>query len=167
MLRRFFTPPTEDAPDETGSTSPTGTRSATTAEPDLAALPIVGITRRRMAILIGVLLAGWVIILFARQVTDAAAATGRAEEMVASNAAKRDQIDALQRELGSIQQPPFVMQQARGFGLGGSKEIPFSLAAGAPPLPSDAPGSAGSRLGAPSSVSPLDRWLTLLFGPSS
>jgi len=167
MLRRFFPTPTEDAPDETGSTPSADARPATPGEPDLAALPIAGITRRRMAILIGVLLAGWVVILFARQVTDAAAATSRAEAMVATNAAKRDQIDVLQRELGSIQQGLFVMQQARGYGLGGSKEIPFSLAAGAPPLPSDAPGSAGSRLGAPSSVSPLDRWLTLLFGSGS
>jgi hypothetical protein len=37
---------------------------------------------------------------------------------------------------------------------------------GAPPLPADAPGSAGLRVGAPTPVSPLDRWLTLLFGPS-
>jgi hypothetical protein len=85
--------------------------------------------------------------------------------MVATNAAKRDQIASLERELGSIQERQFVLQQARGYGLGGSKEISFSLAAGAPPLPSDAPGSAGSRVGAPTSVSPLDRWLTLLFGP--
>ncbi|MEA2607014.1 MAG: hypothetical protein QOI00_1771 [Chloroflexota bacterium] len=140
-------------------------RAGGPGEPDLTALPIVGINRRRMAILIGVLLAGWIIIVFARQVTEAAAATGRAEAMVATNAAKRDQIDSLERELGSIQQRQFVLQQARGYGLGGSKEISFSLAAGAPPLPSDAPGSAGSRVGAPSSVSPLDRWLTLLFGP--
>jgi hypothetical protein len=165
MLRRYFKTPTEDAPDESGSTPSAGARSVATGEPDLAALPIVGITRRRMAILIGVLLAGWVIILFARQVTEASAATSRAEAMVASNAAKRDQIDSLQRELGGIQQRPFVMQEARGYGLGGSKEIPFSLAGGAPPLPSNAPGSAGSRLGAPTSVSPLDRWLTVLFGP--
>jgi hypothetical protein len=165
MLRRFFPTPSEDAPDERGSMPSKSLRAGGPGEPDLTALPIVGINRRRMAILIGVLLAGWIIIVFARQVTEAAAATGRAEAMVATNAAKRDQIDSLERELGSIQQRQFVLQQARGYGLGGSKEISFSLAAGAPPLPSDAPGSAGSRVGAPSSVSPLDRWLTLLFGP--
>jgi len=165
MLRRFFPTPSEDAPNETGSTPSGSGRAGGPGEPDLTALPIVGITRRRMAILIGVLLAGWIIIVFARQVTEAAAATNRAEAMVATNAAKRDEIDSLERELGSIQQRQFVLQQARGYGLGGSKEISFSLAAGAPPLPSDDPGSAGSRIGAPSSVSPLDRWLTLLFGP--
>ena len=167
MLRRFFPTPSEDAPDETGATPSGSGRAGGPDEPDLAAFPIVGLTRRRMAILIGVLLAGWIVIVFARQVTEAAAATNRAEAMVATNAAKRDEIGALERELGSIQQRQFVLQQARGYGLGGSKEISFSLAAGAPPLPSDAPGSAGSRVGAPSSVSPLDRWLTLLFGPGA
>ncbi len=165
MLRRFFPTPSQDAPDHTGSTPSGSADAGGPGEPDLAALPIVGITRRRMAFLIGVLLAGWIVIVFARQVTEAAAATTKAEAMVATNAAKRDEIDALERELGSIQQRQFVLQQARGYGLGGSKEISFSLAAGAPPLPSDAPGSAGSRIGAPSSVSPLDRWLTVLFGP--
>jgi len=164
MLRRFFPTPTEDAPSETDPTSPAGGRGAA-GEPDLATLPIVGITRRRMGILLGVLLVAWIVILFARQVTDAAAATSRAEAMIATNATKRAEVDALERELGSIQQRPFVLQQARGYGLGSSKEIPFSLAAGAPPLASDAPGSAGTRVGAPSSASPLDRWLTLLFGP--
>ena len=64
-----------------------------------------------------------------------------------------------------IQRARFVLQQARGYGLGGAHEIPFTLAAGAPPLPPDAPGSASLRLGAPTSVSPLERWLTVLFGP--
>ena len=55
---------------------------------------------------------------------------------------------------------------ARAYGLGGRKEIAFALAPDAPPLASDAPGSAGLRVGAAASrVSPLDRWLTLLFGP--
>jgi len=164
MLRRFFPSPTEDAPSDTDPTSPAGA-GRPAREPDLATLPIVGITRRRMGILIGVLMAAWIVILFARQVTDAAAATSRAEAMIATNETKRTEIAALERELGSIQQRPFVLQQARGYGLGSSKEIPFTLAAGAPPLASDAPGSAGTRLGASSSVSPLDRWLTLLFGP--
>jgi hypothetical protein len=138
-----------------------------TPEPDLVALPIVGITRRRMATLLGVFLAGWIVIVFARQVSEASAATGRAEAMIATNAERRAQIAGLERELEQIQQPVFVLQQARGYGLGGSHEVPFSLAAGAPPLAANAPGSAAVRLGAPTSASPLERWLTLLFGPSS
>ena len=36
--------------------------------------------------------------------------------------------------------------------------------AGAPPLPSDAPGSAAQRVGAPDPGSPLESWLSSLFG---
>ncbi|HEY2888292.1 MAG TPA: hypothetical protein VGJ17_06730 [Candidatus Limnocylindrales bacterium] len=166
MVRRLFQTPTDDAPDETGSTPSSDGPAGASGEPDLATLPIVGLTRRRMAMLLGVALAAWVVILFARQVTDAAAATGRAEAMVAANESRRAEVAGLEHELEVIQEPAFVAQQARGYGLGGAHEIPFSLGPGASPLPSDAPGSASVRLGAPTSVSPLDRWLTLLFGPS-
>ena len=133
-------------------------------EPDLATLPIAGISQRRLAILLGALVAAWIIILFARQVGDAAAASARADVMIADNAARHAQVAALDRELARIQQPRFVLLQARAHGLGGHNEIAFTLDTGAPPLPPDAPGSAGLRVGAPVSISPLDRWLTLLFG---
>ena len=169
MVRRPVPTPTEDAPDETDTTpseGASGFRAMLSGEPDLAALPIVGITRRRMAIIVGALLAGWIVIVFARQVSEASAATGRAEAMVAANAEKRAANAGLERELAQIQQERFVLQQARAYGLGGSKEIAFSLDPGAPPLDAHAPGSAALRVGAPTSVSPIERWLTLLFGPS-
>ena len=166
MFRRLLPTPTDDAPDDTGPSSPADGAALPAGEPDLAALPIVGLTRRRMAILLGVAVVAWVVILFARQVTDAAAATGRAEAMVAANQARQAEVAGLEHELEVIQEPAFIAQQARGYGLGGTHEVPFSLAPGASPLPSDAPGSASVRLGAPTSVSPLERWLTLLFGPS-
>ena len=165
MLRRFLPTATDDAPDEIDGMTSSAAGPGSSGEPDLAALPIVGITRRRAAILLGALLAGWIIILFARQVSEASAATGRAEEMVASNAARRSEIAGLERELQRIQQQRYVVQQARGYGLGGPREIAFTLAAGAPSLPPDAPGSAGLRVGALNSVTPLESWLTLLFGP--
>jgi hypothetical protein len=165
MLRRLFPSPTDDAPDATDLMASSVAGPATSGEPDLATLPIVGITRRRAAILLGTLLAGWIIILFARQVSEASAATGRAETMVSANAARKSEIAGLERELQRIQQQRFVVQQARGYGLGGPKEIAFTLGAGAPTLPPDAPGSAGLRVGARTSVSPLESWLTLLFGP--
>lgn len=134
-------------------------------EPGLAALPIAGITRRRLATILGVLLAAWIVVVFARQVGEAAAATGRAEAMIEANATMRFEIAGLEAELVRIQQQRFVLQQARAYGLGGSNEIAFTLAQGAPPLDASAPGSAALRVGAPPSVSPLERWLTLLFGP--
>jgi hypothetical protein len=164
MFRRFFSMPTDDARDQMDQ-SP-ASAPPPSGEPDLATLPIVGITRRRTAILLGVLLAGWVIILFARQVSDASAATGRAEAMIVANTTKRTELAGLERELERIQQQRFIVQQARGYGLGGPKEIAFTLEAGAPPLDANAPGSAGLRVGAHTSVSPLDSWLTALFGPS-
>ncbi len=165
MLRRFFPSPIDDASDETDPTTSFEAGPGSSGEPDLAALPIVGITRRRAAILLGALLAGWIIILFARQVSEASAATGRAETMVADNAARKSEIAGLERELQRIQQQRFVVQQARGYGLGGPREIAFTLGASAPSLPPDAPGSAGLRVGARTSVTPLESWLTLLFGP--
>jgi hypothetical protein len=112
-----------------------------------------------------VVLAAWIVIVFARQVGDASAASSRAESMVAANAARRGDISGLERELDQIVQDRYVLQQARGYGLGGQHEIAFTLDVNATPLGDDAPGSAALRVGAPISVSPLERWLTLLFGP--
>jgi cell division protein FtsB len=134
-------------------------------EPGLRALPVAGITRRRLSMVLGGVLAMWIVVVFARQVSEAAAATSRAEAMVASNTAKKAEIDSLEQELERIQDPRYIAQQARGYELGGDHEIPFTLAAGASPLPEDAPGSAVRRVGATPSVSPLERWLTILFGP--
>jgi len=165
MLRRNPQPSPDDAPDESQPPPSADVLGVHVSEPDLAALPIVGITRRRLATILGVLLAAWIVVVFARQVGEAAAATGRAEAMVMANAAKRAEIAGLEAELVRIQQQGYVLQQARAYGLGGPKEIAFTLAPGAPPLGANAPGSAALRVGAPSSVSPLERWLTLLFGP--
>lgn len=167
MFSRFFSTPSDEAPDEHAPTSPSASDAPLVGEPGLAALPIIGITRRRAAIILGTLLAAWVIILFARQVSEASAATGRAETMVADNAARKSEIAGLENELQRIQQGRFVVQQARGYGLGGSREIAFTLDSNAPPLADDAPGSAGLRVGARTSTSPLDSWLTLLFGPGN
>ncbi|MBA2373041.1 MAG: hypothetical protein H0V74_02405 [Chloroflexi bacterium] len=133
--------------------------------PDLAAFPVLGITRRRMAFVVGAIVAAWVIIVFARQVSEAAAATSRAAAAVERNADLRLSVVALERELQLIQRQEYIVQQARGYGLGGPDEIPFMLAADAPPLAADAPGSASVRVGADlERRSPLETWLALLFG---
>ena len=116
-------------------------------EPDLAALPIVGFTRRRAAILLGALLAGWIVILFARQVSEASAATGRAETMVTDNAARRSEIAGLERDSSASSNS---VRRSAGSWLRPrrTEEIAFTLGADAPSLPPDAPGSAGLRVGA-------------------
>ena len=98
MVRRTPPTPTDD-PAEMDPTPSAGAPAVRPSEPDLATLPIIGITRRRAATLLGVLVAGWIVIVFARQVSDASAATGRAEGMIASNAQRTAEVAGLEREL--------------------------------------------------------------------
>ena len=131
----------------------------------LSDLPVAGLTRRRIALLIGALVAAWVIVLFARQVGDASEAAARADAMRAHNAALESDVNGLERELDLIQRQAYIAQAARGYRLGNPAEIPFTLAEDAPPLPSDAPGSAAARLGTTSTHErPVDAWARLLFG---
>ena len=140
---------------------------AGTTAPDLAALPIAGITRRRIGILACAMLAAWIVIAFARQVGEASAATARADDIASANAALRIEVGALERELDLIARQRYIEQQGRAYGLGGPREIAFTLEKDAPALPDDAPGSAALRIGARTDdVAPLERWLTVLFGPS-
>jgi len=114
----------------------------------------------------GILVTGWIVVVFARQVGDAAAAQTRADQVRQENTVLAAEVAALDRERTFIQTEPFVAFEARAFGLGGTRERPFSLAPDAAPLPSDAPGSAAVRVGAPAATpSPLESWLSLLFGP--
>jgi len=170
MVRRHAPTPPDDTPDDVVDERPadgSGDAGSMTRElPDLAGLPIAGLTRRRLAGIIGALIAVWIVVVFARQVGDASAATARVEQMTADNAALATDVSAMAREVQIIQRQSFIEQQARAHGLGQPKEIAFTLAPDSPPLADDAPGSASVRLGARASqMSPLERWLTLLFGP--
>jgi hypothetical protein len=132
----------------------------------LADLPVAGLTRRRIALLLGAVVASWVVLLFAHQVGQASEATARVEAIQRANAARLATVAALEGELALVGQPAYVAQQARQYRLGGADEIPFALAADAPTLPPDAPGSIGMKLGQTTSrPSPLESWLRLLFGP--
>ena len=123
------------------------------------------LSRRRVVTAAGVLLAGLLTLSFVRQVGEATAASDRAAELRAANAALRDEVARLQLDVGHVQDLRFIQLQGRAFGLGAKGEIPFALGAGAPSLAADAPGSAAVRLGAPSRpASPLDAWLEVLFG---
>ena len=123
------------------------TPAAAGALGSLADLPVAGLTRRRIALLIGALVAAWVIVLFARQVGEASEATARADAMRAAN------IQLVSESAGSrpsstlIQRQAYIAQAAREYRLGEPREIPFVLADDAPPLAADAPGSAAVRLG--------------------
>ena len=143
------------------------------APPDEAPVPRLDparlpspITRRRAALVAGGLVVAWLVIAFGRQVGDASAASSRAADLRATNDSLRADLAALQADLQRVQSDQYVGVGARGYGLGKQHEIPFTLAAGAPTLVPDAPGSASLRIGGqPPSRSPVEAWLDLLFGP--
>jgi hypothetical protein len=126
----------------------------------------LGLTRGRLAAMIAGLVLLWLVGVFARQVGEAASAADQANAMRVRNAQVAREIQALQAELHLIQQPGFSDSAARGYLLGLPQEIPFVIDPGAPPLPSDAPGSVGiqPQVEAGPPDSPLDAWLKALFG---
>lgn len=133
---------------------------------DPASLPMPSLSRRRVVTAAGILAAALMTLSFVRQVGEATAATNRAADLRGGNAALRAEVERLEQDLGHVQDPRFIQLEARAYGLGGPREIPFALAADAPALPPGAPGSAAARLGAsPSEAGPLEAWLDVLFGP--
>jgi hypothetical protein len=133
---------------------------------DLSGLSIAGITRRRVGWVAAGLFSVWIVLVFARQVGSATEATNRAARMAADNAALAAEVAALQDEVALIVRPEFVGQQARGHELGAAREIPFTLDPSVPAPVDGAPGSASVRLGAQDDrQTPLEAWLSLLFGP--
>ncbi|HET9522403.1 MAG TPA: hypothetical protein VFO73_15250 [Candidatus Limnocylindrales bacterium] len=168
--RRAPRPPAiaDDNPDPR-VTAPVGTGEDIAANDgvDLSSLSIAGITRRRVGFAAAALMAAWIVLVFARQTSEASQAAGRADEIARENAALAAEVASLEQELQLIGRPEYIAQQARGYGIGSSKEIPFTLDPSAPRPAADAPGSAALRLGAPEDPgSPLDTWLSLLFGPT-
>jgi cell division protein FtsB len=150
------------APDIIGAAP---TPAAAGALGTLADLPVAGLTRRRIAILIGALVAAWVIVLFARQVGEASEATARADAMRVANVRLEAEVSALASELSLIGEQAYIEQAARGYRLGNPREVPFALEADAAALPADAPGSASLRLGTKvDRPTPLESWARLLFG---
>ena len=132
---------------------------------DPAALPMPTLSRRRLVTAAGVIVASLLALSFTRQVGAASDAASRAADLRTANTVLADEVARLQRDLGHVQDPRYILLAGRAYGLGGPREIPFALAAGAPALAADAPGSASVRLGAPpTDRTPLDTWLEVLFG---
>lgn len=123
------------------------------------------LSRRRVVTAAGIVVASLLAVGFLRQVGEATEASNRAAELRAANAALQAEVAQLQQDLTHVQDPRFIQLEGRAFGLGAKGEVPFALAAGAPALGADAPGSAAVRLGAPPlDQTPLDAWLEALFG---
>ena len=134
---------------------------------DLSGLSIAGISRRQVGFVASALVAVWIVVVFARQVGDAAAAANRATQLAADNTALAAEVEALQAEVDAITRPEHVSLAARAYQLGAPKEIPFTLDPSVLSPGEGAPGSASVRLGATTSrQTPLESWLSLLFGPA-
>jgi cell division protein FtsB len=136
--------------------------------PDPTTLPFATIAPRKLvAVGAGVLLV-WLLLSFGRQVAEASAASTRADQLRDANTAMAQEVNALQRELNTIQEQRYIELAARAYRLGSPNEIPFALEANAPALPANAPGSATSAIGADEvTASPLEHWLEILFGPGA
>jgi len=162
-------PASAEAPDGAAGPGDDDEPSAARADRvDLTGLSIAGITRRRVGWVAAGLVSIWVLVVFARQVGDAGAAAGRAAQLAADNAALAAEVTALQREVDLVVRPEYVAIAARGHQLGVGREIPFSLDPSVAAPVDGAPGSASVRLGAHDDrQTPLESWLSLLFGPGS
>jgi cell division protein FtsB len=160
----------EAAPDA-DEALPGGVQPAVADEPDvvdLSSLSIAGLTRRRVGWLVAVLVSAWIVVVFARQAGDTAAASNRADQIARDNIALAAEVAALKNELEIIERPEYVAQQARAYQVGSRQEIPFTLDPSVPAPGPDAPGSASLRVGAPEErPTPLESWLSLLFGETN
>ncbi len=129
---------------------------------DLSSLSIAGITRRRVAWVTGALVSAWIVIVFARH------AAARVDQMNENNRALAAEVASLEQELQVIEKPAYIAQAARAYRIGTEREVPFTLDSSVPSPAADAPGSAALSLGARDrSMTPLESWLSILFGPSS
>lgn len=135
---------------------------------DLSSFSVAGITRRHVAWLAAGLISAWIVVIFARQVGDASAAAARATQLAADNAALAAEVKALENEVAFIVRPEYISQQARAYRFGAPREIPFTLDPSVATPVDGAPGSASVRLGARDDrQTPLESWLSLLFGPGT
>jgi cell division protein FtsB len=161
-------PDTDEPADETAPSAVAETSDGVAADGiDLSALSVAGITKRRVGWACAGLAAAWIVVIFARQASEGAAAAARADQVARENAALAAEVTALEHEKQMIERPAYIAQQARGIRLGGPNEIPFTLDPSVPSPGPNAPGSAATAVGADAErVTPLESWLSLLFGPA-
>ncbi len=117
----------------------------------------------RQAAFVGMLvIAFWLVFVFATSLQQLNEATAREASVKAEAAALQVRLDEDRRELELVQSDAFQQLQARAYGLGAPDEEVFALEPGtASPAPL-------AQLGAPPASEPpekpLDAWLNLLFG---
>ena len=151
-----------EAVEEAGSAATPGSGPSAVS---LAGLGIAGLTRRRVGWAALALVTIWIVVSFAGQASEAARAADRAVQEQATNEALAAHVAALRDELSLVQTQQWILQQARAYALGSKSEHPFAIAADAPSIPPDAPGSPARRLGTvKQQQTPLESCLVALFG---
>jgi len=116
-------------------------------------------SRRGIAGVVGVLVAGWLAVTFGGALVQVDAAQHEAAEVRAANQALEAELAAGREEIALIQTDAFLLLQARAFGMGDPGERSFALDAGTV-LPSIVPLGSDPQPAAP--LTPLDEWLELL-----
>ena len=117
---------------------------------------------RRLSIyvVIGLVVALWVVLTFGRALATLNEANDRAASLRAEKAALEMRLAQGQAEMELAQTPAFQRMLARALGMAPAGEHAFALEPGAPPAPVVEP--LGTDPAAPGA--PLDAWLRLLFG---
>jgi hypothetical protein len=114
-----------------------------------------------LAVLIGVLIAVWVVISFGRTLATLNETENRLESIRAETAALEMRIRQGQAETALAQTPAFQRMLARSFGMGLPGERAFALEPGAPTPTVVVPLGGGA---AGTDAQPLDVWLRILLG---
>jgi hypothetical protein len=109
-----------------------------------------------------VILGAWLLVVFGRGLAQLNEAADRQAIVAAEVSALSDRLDAGERELILVQSDAFQQMQARSFGMGATGEIAFGFEQDAATAPLITP--LGGASNEQAELSPLDAWLTLLFG---
>jgi hypothetical protein len=102
---------------------------------------------------------------FGRNLIGVIQVNSRLAQLRNETAVLQTRADALTAERVLLDDAAFLELVARGYSLGSAVERPFVLAADAPPLSDDAPGSGARRFtSSPPNRSPIEAWINLLLG---
>jgi cell division protein FtsB len=111
---------------------------------------------------IGIVLVGGLIVVFAGSLTRSADVGAEADQTRAEIAKLDERVEAGRAEIEYLATDEYVDQVARSLGLGERGEKPFALP---PDAPSPAPITPiGSQPGNATGQTPFDAWMELLFG---
>ena len=111
---------------------------------------------------LGLLAVAWLVFVVANAVAGSSAVADEAARMRAENARLEARLEQRRRELELVKSDDYVILTSRAYGMGRADEHAFALAPGAPPPPRILPlGDEQRRQERPS---PLEEWLSLLFG---